>query len=829
MKKHLLFISLVLSAQALLAQVKTRSYIIDPAWPPREHSVDMQHMRLEVSFEPQKGLVKGKVTHTFTPLLPVVDSIFLDGPGITVKELTLNGKAAKYRTDAAGITIYTGGLTWEKKDSVTIVYEATPRKGLYFIGWNDPNGLSRKQIWSQGQGIDNRNWIPMYDEMNDKLITEVIVRFDKDYKVLSNGTQMKPKDNKDGTLTWHYYMTHPHSPYLVMLGIGKYDIKEVKSKSGVPEHLYYYPEWKDRVEATYKYSEDMIDFFEKETGVPYGWESYSQIPVQEYMFGAMENTTATVYGDFFMIDDRSFLDRNYVGVNAHELAHQWFGDLITARSDAHHWLQESFATYYNQMYEREVFGQDYFDWARRQANNQAIDEAKKNKLPVAHSQGGNVRHYPQGAFVLNMLKYVSGGREAYNKSIKYYLEKHKYQNVDSEDLMEAFHDVLGLSLDWFWDEYVYRGGLPDYKVSYKSTDKGTEFTVQQVQEISHYTGLSEQGENEGSDDDPFVAGHHQSAYRQEGLYRMPVWFEVYYTDGSSDRQKVWVDQQDQSVVVPSNGKKIDYVLFDPNNEILKSVSFEKPLEVLRSQALKAKHMLDRYDALVALRKFPLEQKRDILLQVFAKETFQATKGEVIAQLAADNDAKSRELLKNAISDKDVQVRKAVLNVWKHVPADLAPEFETFLKDPSYEVIATALDKLSADFPANTQRYLEASKGVEGTVGRNVEIKWLEVAAFNTGEKKYTDQLVAYSSSSYEFRTRANAMTSLKHLGFIDKKLIENLVDAATSANGRLSGPAGDVLKYYHEQSVYKKMIDEYLASRKWEDWQRQMIGRYITF
>jgi aminopeptidase N len=421
MKNFLGTILLAALCAAASAQVRTRSYIVDPAGAPREHNVDMQHMRLELSFEPEKGLVKGKVTHTFVPLQPKVDSIFLDGPGIVIKDATVNGKKATFRTVASGVIVYTPSLAWDTKDSMTLVYEATPRRGLYFTGWNDPAGLSRKQVWSQGQGIDNRHWIPMYDEMNDKLTTEMIVRFKSEYKVLSNGTKLKQKDNKDGTTTWHYKMKNPHAPYLVMLGIGIYDIKESKSKSGVPMYMYYYPEFKSRVETTYMHSEAMMDWFEKEIGVPYAWESYSQIPVQDFMYGAMENTTATVFGDFFLIDERSFHDRNYVGVNAHELAHQWFGDMITARSAAHHWLQESFATYYNQMYEREVFGQDYFDWARRQANVNAVEESKKNKMGVGHSEGGSVRHYPKGAYVLNMLKYIVGGKEAYNKAIKHYL------------------------------------------------------------------------------------------------------------------------------------------------------------------------------------------------------------------------------------------------------------------------------------------------------------------------------------------------------------------------------------------------------------------------
>ena len=360
MKKliFILTICLLPSAFCLLsAQPKTRTYINDPLLAPREHVVDFQHLKLEVSFEPTKNLVKGKVTHTFIPLRQKTDSIVLDGINMDIKEITLKGKPAKFRNDSANVIIYTPSLAWGQKDSMTITYECTPRKGLYFIGWNDKTGICRRQIWSQGQGIDNRNWIPMYDEMNDKITTEVFAAFDTAYKVLSNGKMLDKKINKNGTNTWHYKMSHPYSPYLIMLGIGKYEIKETKSASGVPMYLYYYPEWKDRVEPTYKYSENMVDFFEKEIGVNYPWESYSQIPVQDFMYGAMENATATVFGDFFFVDDRAFLERNYVSVNAHELAHQWFGDFVTARSDAHHWLQESFATHYNWLYEKEVFGQ----------------------------------------------------------------------------------------------------------------------------------------------------------------------------------------------------------------------------------------------------------------------------------------------------------------------------------------------------------------------------------------------------------------------------------------------------------------------------------------
>lgn len=277
MKRILLCVIILFSAAGISAQDKTRSYIIDGQLAPRDHNVDFQNLRLEVDFIPEQGLVNGKVTHVFSPLRMNVDSIWFDGIDMIIKSVTLNGSGARFVNYKSGITVFSQTpLKWLSTDSITIHYECTPRKGLYFIGWNDAAKLSRTQIWSQGQGIDNRNWIPMYDEMNDKIVSEMIVRFNSDYKVLANGTLLGRKSNKDGTDTWHYKISHQHAPYLIMLGIGKYDIKQTKSASGVPLNLYYYPDWKERVETTYQKSEDMIDFFENEFGFKYPWESYSR-------------------------------------------------------------------------------------------------------------------------------------------------------------------------------------------------------------------------------------------------------------------------------------------------------------------------------------------------------------------------------------------------------------------------------------------------------------------------------------------------------------------------------------------------------------------------
>lgn len=813
MKKLFLLITCSLTLISLSAQNKTRTYLVDPDLAPRDHNVEYSHLRLNIAFEPAKGLVKGKVTLTFTTLRPTTDSIWLDGIQMTVKKLTLNGKDVKYKTDSAGIMIYPGtDMGWETKDSLEVTYECTPRKGLYFIGWNDPNNISRKEIWSQGEGTDNRHWIPMYDGFNNKLITETIVTFDKDYQVLSNGTQVSVKDNKDGTKTWHYTMTHPHDAYLIMLGIGNYAIDERKTKSGLPVHLYYYPDWKDRVAPTYKYMTDMIDFYDKEIGVKYGWESYSQIPVQDFLYGAMENTTATIYGDFYMVDARSFLDRNYIGVDAHELAHQWFGDMITCRTSSSMWMHENFATYYSALFDKEVFGKDYFDWERRGFQNAATDANKKDQNPIASSMAGGTRLYPQGAFVLNMLKYVVGGREMYNKAIKYYLEKHKYENVEARDLLIAFEESTGMSLDWFWEEWYFKGGLPSYSVSYSEQNGATEFTVSQTQELTDITGLS------------------AADGRPAGLYKMPIWFEVHYADGSTDKKQAWIEKQTEKVSIPNpSGKKIDFVLFDPDNQVLKAAAvFHKPFEMLKVQAMKAENLLDRLDAVEAMKATDINTKRNTLISVYNNETFQAVKVEVVAQLINDSNALSRNIIRNAIHNKDVAVRKAALSNTATIPAELLPDYETLLSDSSYDVIVSTLDLLNKNNPGKLPQYLATTKGVTGTLGRNVEIKWLELAASSTKDNQYTAKLVSYTSNSYEFRTRVYAMQALMRLDYFDTTLLANLLDAEPGSNSRLAAPAGEVLKYFYSQDKNKKTIADYIAAGKWEPWQLTAIKKVIN-
>lgn len=810
--RYVFFFLATLVALPLFAQQTFRTYLKDQVTY-REHPLDILHMKVTVKFEPEKGKVIGKVDHRFTTLQQRVDSVFFDAPGISIEKVMLNQKEVAFNTTAAGVWVKPAQpLKWDQEGVISFVYTATPRKGIYFIGWNAPENKERnpyavrKQIWTQGQGIDNRYWIPMYDDMNDKFITETEVTFDAAYEVLSNGVLKKKTKNKDNTITWQYAMSKPHAGYLLMLGIGKYAIKQSKSGRGVPLRLYYYPEFADRAEPTYRYSEKMVDFLERETGIAYPWESYSQIMVQDFLYGAMENTTATIFGDFFNVDERAYIDKNYVGVNCHELTHQWFGDYITARDVRDTWLQESYATYYPKMFTKEIYGEDEYNWQRRGEQNAAIEASKKDRNPIRHSQAGSTRFYPKGSNVISMLSYVLGD-EQWKRALNHYLKTHAYANVETNDLQQAIQDRLGKDLSWFFDQWIYKGGEPEYTVKYEDVMKG---------DGSRRTEI-------------YIAQTHK---RDEavGLFTMPIVCEVHYADGSVDKETVWMDEANETVSITNKAhKEIAYVLFDPNSMVLKTVKFDKTLDELEAQALTAPFMLDRYDAVVAMRSLPMAQKKEVLLSVLAKEPFHQVKAEVIAQLIKETDGEVVAALQQAMNTRHTSVKIALLKGYNGSIASWKPFAENALRDSSYEVVQVALEKLCLAHPDEAARYLKATAGIDGYTN-GLMVKWHELSIqFQYQAEESKKRLVYLSSNAWEFRTRNNAFAALKSVGYCDAAVVGNIFDAVLSTNSRLATPASQLAEYFSQQLAYKKLFETQYQSRKWESWQQEQLKRYLAF
>jgi aminopeptidase N len=324
---------------------------------------------------------------------------------------------------------------------------------LYFV-----NADGKDQIWTQGQGKYTSHWLPSIDDVNDKIEFDISVVVPSDYQVVTNGKRIE-KETLGLSTVWSFDMQQPMSSYLVALTVGNYKKTSFPATSGVPMEFYYYPEDSLKAESTYRYSKQLFDFFEKEIGVPYPWQNYKQIPVKDFLYAGMENTGTTIFSDSFVVDSIGFTDRNYVNVNAHELAHQWFGDLVTATKSEHHWLQEGFATYYALLAECEIFGDDYFYYKLYESAEQLrelSDQGKGQKLVGAG--GSSLTYYQKGAWALHILK-EKVGAFAFAKAVKNYLTKHSYKNVTTDDFIAEVEAVYGQDLTDYKKKWLYQGAF----------------------------------------------------------------------------------------------------------------------------------------------------------------------------------------------------------------------------------------------------------------------------------------------------------------------------------------------------------------------------------
>ncbi len=410
--------------------------------------VDFKSIGVKLEIEPELKRVSGKVNCIFD-ILKKSDSIYLDARTMTFDSITLNDKRVNTYNDGEKLWII-GDFKPSKKNELFLEYEATPKKTMYFIGWENEG---QNQVWTQGQGKYTSHWLPSIDDMNDKIEFDLSVTFDNDYEVIANGKLKEKNIGKEAT-TWHYDMKQPMSSYLVALAIGKYDKKNEISKSGIPLEMYYYPEDSAKVEPTYRYTKTMFDFLEEEIGVSYPWQNYKQVPVRDFLYAGMENTSTTIFSDAFVVDSIAFVDKNYVNVNAHELAHQWFGDLVTEESGTHHWLQEGFATFYALLAERHVFGEDYYYWRLYEYAQELLaqDEAG-GSTALLDPKSSSATFYKKGALVLHMLK-KKVGNKAFNKAVKNYLKKYKYKNVETEDFINAVEEASGKKMTAFVQRWL---------------------------------------------------------------------------------------------------------------------------------------------------------------------------------------------------------------------------------------------------------------------------------------------------------------------------------------------------------------------------------------
>ncbi|MDT0293766.1 M1 family metallopeptidase [Mesonia ostreae] len=435
--KHFIWLFLIVSPLYLKAQ--------------QTSTVNIQKISGTIHLLPDTKSLDGNL-QVELKVLKATDSIYLDAKKATVEGL----ENTKFQISAAqGKIWFIGDFKAGKAYTFTFNYQMTPSQTMYFVGWDNAGS---NQIWTQGQGKYTSHWLPSIDDVNDKIEFDLSYQVPKAYQVIANGKLISKKTKGEDRI-WKYDMQNPMSSYLVAVAVGNYAFAEEKTESGITLQYYYEPENKDKVESTYRYSKQIFDFFETEIGIPFPWQDYKQVPVRDFLYAGMENTTATLFSQQFITDDIGFVDRNYVNVNAHELAHQWFGNFVTASSSEHHWLQEGFATFYALLAEREVFGEEYYYYKLYETAEHLKELSDSGEgEALLNAKASSLTFYQKGAWALHILK-EKVGEEAFRKGVRTYLIKYAYQSVDTDAFLKEMELASTLDLSIFRKDWLFQSAF----------------------------------------------------------------------------------------------------------------------------------------------------------------------------------------------------------------------------------------------------------------------------------------------------------------------------------------------------------------------------------
>jgi len=604
----------------------------------RLRDFDVKHIKAEVALVPETKSVRGTVTHTLAPLSPSPSKIEIDcGPSLKVESVTVgaDGKAPKFEQAGEKLVITGFSPVAQGKDfDLAIRYSGVPTQGLHFIDPDSAHPGRPLAIWTQGEAEETHSWLPCYDYPNDKSTTEMIVTVPRPLSVVSNGALVATKENGDGSRTFHWKMEQPHSSYLITLAASEF--AEFHDKVGDLPVDYYVT--KDVDEATARRfmgrTPRMIEFFSKVTGQDYPYARYAQVCLPEFN-GGMENTSATSMTDDALQDETQALERDFDDLVAHELAHQWFGDLMTCKDWSHLWLNEGFASYFDPLFTEHVCGDDQFRLRMRDELRSYLGSDRRYRRPIVEERYSNPTQlfdgmaYAKGSVTLHMLRGYLGD-EAWWKTIRTYVADHKFQVVDTDDFRKSAEKATGKDLKWFFDQWFSRAGHPELKARwrYEPEDRTVRVKIEQVQKLDDQTPL----------------------------FRLPTTIEITDAPGRSRSTPIVVDGATHEFVIPAEAKP-EMVLIDPQGWLIKEIDFEKSVGELQFQLEHACGVLPRIEAAEALAKLAKQnlEAQKALAGAWDKEKSVPGRTSLVGLIADGGDAYRPELLK-AAKDPSARVR-----------------------------------------------------------------------------------------------------------------------------------------------------------------------------
>ncbi|MBI2765280.1 MAG: HEAT repeat domain-containing protein [Chloroflexi bacterium] len=606
-----------------------------PVWP-RDRVADMRHLKLEITLDVPAKTVRGTATHTLAPLNDGLRSITFDAMELHVTAVMAAGRPAPFENDGEHLRIDLGpGRPRGEAFDIAITYEATPRVGLYFIGPDDAYPDKPTQVWSQGQDEDNRHWFPAYDFPNDKFASEMIVTVPGHWFALSNGKLLADTPDRAGTRTFHWLQERPHSNYLVTLAAGEFSRIDA-SRDGLTIDYYVEPRDTEAGERTFKNTPEMVALFERVTGVAFPWDKYSQIVVRDFVFGGMENTSATTMTENILFDRKAARDFTSDPLISHELAHMWFGDLLTCRDWSHGWLNESFATYLEMLWDEQHLGIDEYRQGAIENTNLYLQERYRRPI-VTNIFNAPLdifdRHlYEKGSVVIHMLRGLLGD-SLFFRSIQRYCCDNQERSVVTHDLAVAIEAETGRNLEWFFDQWVFKPGHPNFKVSW-SWDQDAKLATVAVKQ-THKT----------DDGTP--------------VFRVPVTIDFRVARAKPSEFRVEITEPEHTFVFPLP-RKPDVCRFDPHNFVLKELDFEKSVGELRLELRDGDDIAGRQAAAAGLGKKGGREAIEALETAVMGDRFWAVQAAAAKALGAVRTPAARDALMRSLAVRHPKARRAVV-------------------------------------------------------------------------------------------------------------------------------------------------------------------------
>jgi aminopeptidase N len=732
----------------------------------RSRDYDLQHSKIVLRFDLDEKKVLGDVTHTLAILRDNTSKVVFDSVGLHVQSVTVNKSPAKFETTAAKIIVPLPVTARSgEKFEIEIRYDGKPSKGLYFI-LPDNNYPDRpRQIWTQGESEDTRYYLPTYDYPNDRLTTETIVTVPDSFLTVANGKLVGVTNDGNGMKTWTWKESVPSSTYLITVVAGEFD--EVKqSLHGLPV-TYYAPKGRgDRLSVNYGRTPAMIDLFTKKMGVEYPWEKYAQAMVDDFVAGGMENSSATTNTSSSLRHSKLVPEfpSNEDPLISHELAHQWFGDLITCKDWGNVWLNEGFATFFESVWAESYYPKEQADFDRWNANREWFQQASLYTKPLVRfdfddSSEFDDNSYNKGGWVLHMLRHQIG-EDAFWRGLRHYLEVNRGKNVVTADLIRALEEANHLSVDRFFNQWVYGAGAPKFDLSYTFDDakRQVALTVKQTQKVD---------------------GH-------VGIFHVPVEVEI-TTPSGAKAYTITVSKDVETFPLVSDSAPL-MVLFDKGGHVLKSAEFHKGKKEWLYQLKNATELSDRADATVALGKL----RNDEEVAAALGDALKTDKAWGIRDVAADtlgrigSPAASKQLLDALNTNDQPWVRYRIVSALGNFKDDatIASKLESIAReDHSYRARASALQALGRLKAPDALGILNAAFTWDSPDGflRNAALRSLGYL----GDDKAAPLLREWSAPGKPIDSRNAAVASLARLDKDNKDVTKLIATYLTEPHAPL--------------------------------------------